>query len=174
MVSLFCRVQIGLQVLRSQSLNIKRAAPPLYQNILIATMLCFGGVAVANETAEVAGWYLPTLKSREELGITPALARCMATLDGRSTAGGRACLGAENKRQDERMNQAYKKALQKLSPARQIILRESQRGWLKFVASQCELEEGPSTGGTDWVDGLAICDLHWRAYRAKLLESLEE
>jgi uncharacterized protein YecT (DUF1311 family) len=144
------------------------------QNVLLVTMLCLGGVAVANDTAEVAGWYLPTLKSQVELGVTPALAKCLATLDGGSTAGGRACLEAENRLQDKRMNQSYKKALQKLNPARQVVLRESQRAWLKFVGSQCELEVGPPTGGTDWVDELAICDLHWRAYRAKLLESLDE
>ncbi|MBT9507583.1 MAG: DUF1311 domain-containing protein [Rhodoferax sp.] len=98
----------------------------------------------------------------------------MATLEGGSVAGRRQCLGAENQRQDKRMNIAYKKALTRLGPERQELLRQSQRAWLKFVSSQCELVAGPPTGGTDWTDELVVCDLHWRAYRAMFLESLDE
>jgi uncharacterized protein YecT (DUF1311 family) len=120
------------------------------------------------------GWYIHGAKSEAELGITPNLAKCLATLEGGSTAGGRMCLGAENQRQDKRMNAAYKKALVRLSSERQEALRQSQRAWIKFVASQCVLEAGPPTGGTDWSRNLAICDLHWRAYRAMFLETLDE
>lgn len=43
---------------------------------------------------------------------------------------------------------------------------------LKLIERQFEMEAGPPTGGTDWPDDLAICDLHWRAYRAKFLSRL--
>jgi uncharacterized protein YecT (DUF1311 family) len=63
--------------------------------------------------------------------------------------------------------------MKRLSSNRQSILKESQRAWIKLVSSECELEAGPPTGGSDWSEELAICDLHWRAYRAQFFESLE-
>jgi len=98
----------------------------------------------------------------------------MATLEGGTTAGRRECLGQENRRQDARLNRAYASAMKKLNPLRQDLLKRSQRAWLQLLPAQCELEAGPPTGGTDWNDELAICDLHGRAYRATLLESLDE
>ena len=69
-------------------------------------------------------------KSEVELGITPNLAKCLATLKGRSVAGRRMCLGIENQRQDKRMNAAYKKALTRLSLERQESLQQGQRAWI--------------------------------------------
>ena len=135
--------------------------------LLSSTSFAFGDFVVG-------GWYLPNGADQATLGITPNLTKCLATLEGSSVAGRRECLGAENNRQNVRMNAAYKNALARLNLPRQPILRESQRAWLKFVGTQCELEAGPPTGGTDWADELAICDLHWRAYRSKYLESLGE
>lgn len=145
-----------------------------HRNLFLFTLLCLCNVTLAAEDRGVGGWYLPGGKSEAELGIGPNLETCLATLEGGSVAGRRQCLGAENQRQDMRMNIAYKKALTRLGPERQELLRQGQRAWLKFVSSQCELEAGPPTGGTDWTDELAICDLHWRAYRALFLESIDE
>lgn len=145
-----------------------------HRNLLLIALVCICNGALAVDDRGVGGWYLPGTKSEADLGIGPNLTTCLATLEGGSVAGRRQCLGAENQRQDKRMNIAYKKALTRLGPERQELLRQSQRAWLKFVSSQCELVVGPSTGGTDWTDELAICDLHWRAYRAMFLESLDE
>lgn len=139
--------------------------------LLLAAILLPGATRAGAETG-VAGWYL----SREfaRLGITPELSKCLATLDGGTVAGRRHCLGEENRRQDARLNRAYREAMKKLSSARQELLRRGQRAWIQFAASQCELEAGPPTGGTDWSDETAICDLRWRAHRAMFLESLGE
>lgn len=134
-------------------------------------------VCAAGQAAEpfgVGGWYLPSGISLEKLGIAGVLSTCLGTLEGQSVAGRRECLGEENRKQDARLNRAYAAAMKRLSPARQDVLRRSQRAWLQLVSTQCELEAGPRTGGTDWTDELAICDLEWRAYRAMLLESVNE
>lgn len=144
----------------------------VYVFFLAAIFLC--GTARAEGQFGVGGWYLPQALTEERLGITPELSKCLATLEGGTTAGRRYCLGDENRRQDARLNRAYREGMKKLRSARQELLRRSQRAWIQFAASQCELEAGPPTGGTDWGDELAICDIHWRAYRAMFLESLEE
>lgn len=130
--------------------------------------------AYAAEPFDVGGWFLPRGISLEKLGINSTLSDCLGTLEGRSVTGRRDCLGRENQMQDIRLNRAYFAAMQKLNPKRQDILRRSQRAWLLLLPTQCELEAGPPTGGSDWVEELAICDLEWRAYRSLMLESVVE
>lgn len=158
----------------SSNVKHQKARTVKWSKLIGVALLLVSSASFALDDLGVGGWYLPNGMDQTKLGITPMLAKCLGTLEGGSAAGRRECLGAENKRQDARMNAAYKKALERLSPPRQTLLRDSQRSWLRFVGNQCELEAGPPTGGTDWTDELAICDLHWRAYRSKFLESLDE
>ncbi len=174
--SLYVASLLAFEVHADASFLVNAPACSLMQHgkLLLIVLVCFCNAAQAGDARGIGGWYLSGTKSEEDLGIGPKLAKCLATLEGGSVAGRRQCLGAENQRQDKRMNTAYQKALTRLGPARQELLRQSQRAWLKLVGSQCELEAGPPTGGTDWTDELVICDLHWRAYRAMFLESLDE
>jgi uncharacterized protein YecT (DUF1311 family) len=116
-------------------------------------------------------WHLPA-SSDEQLGIRPAFFACLASELGQSVAGRKECLGTENQFQDSRLNRAYKAALTRLSPAQAKLLKNSQLGWLKMLPAHCQLEAGYPEGGTDAVEADALCHMHWRAYRAKYIESL--
>jgi uncharacterized protein YecT (DUF1311 family) len=56
-----------------------------------------------------------------------------------------ACVQAELKAQDERLNGAYKSAMAKRGPAEQAKLRIEERAWIKRRDAECEKQR---TGGT--------------------------
>ncbi len=127
--------------------------------------------SAASATPVFESWHFPAT-SDEELGVRETMTKCVKSELGRSLAGRRECFGEENTFQDARLNRAYKSALAKLSLSRQKILQESQRGWLRMFPAHCQFEAGYPNGGTDALEENDLCEIRWRAYRAKYLEAI--
>ena len=81
------------------------------------------------------------------------------------------CIAAETKRQDDRLNRAYKKLMAQLTPERKKRLKAAQLAWIKFRDENCSFYADPD-GGT--MAGLAAgdCYLSATASRAKELEDM--
>ena len=58
------------------------------------------------------------------------------------------CVGAEAKRQDKRLNDAYKKLMNELKRERKRQLQEAQRLWIKYIEVNCNFYLDPD-GGTE-------------------------
>ena len=59
-----------------------------------------------------------------------------------------ACIGAETKRQDVRLNEHYNKLSSKLSTNRKKALVEAQRAWMKFRDANCRFYYDPEGGSS--------------------------
>ncbi|WP_419246256.1 lysozyme inhibitor LprI family protein [Serratia sp. NFX21] len=88
--------------------------------------------------------------------------------DGGNTPGAAACIEAEFKLWDARLNKAYKESLKfKAAPK---AWREAQRNWLKFKDSQCMALVAAPHGSGDALDS-ASCQLNMTIDRTLQLES---
>ncbi|CAI1093061.1 lysozyme inhibitor LprI family protein [Serratia quinivorans] len=97
-----------------------------------------------------------------------AYTQCMSKPDN-NTPTIAACIEAEFKLWDARLNKAYKQSL-KLTAPEPKAWRQAQRDWLKFKDSQCNaLIAGPHGSG-DATDA-ASCDLIMTIERTQQLES---
>ena len=56
------------------------------------------------------------------------------------------CIAAETKRQDLRLNNAYKNVIGLLPPQRQKQLQETQRAWIKYRDLNCDFYADPNSG----------------------------
>jgi uncharacterized protein YecT (DUF1311 family) len=83
---------------------------------------------------------------------TKQYATCMDKT-GTTTAGMVDCASAETKRQDARLNIAYKALIADLPPARKTQLQEVQRTWIKFRDANCAFYADPDGGTLALVDG---------------------
>lgn len=83
------------------------------------------------------------------------------------------CIGSETKRQDVRLNKAYKDVFPQLSPARKKQLLDVQRTWIKYRDANCSFYADPD-GGTMATVVSNDCFLSATAARAKELENLKE
>lgn len=83
------------------------------------------------------------------------------------------CMGSETERQDARLNQSYKAAMQALTPAQQTQLRDAQRLWIKFRDADCNLIGSLTGGSIDRVNS-ASCFLDMTKQRADDLAGLTE
>ena len=54
------------------------------------------------------------------------------------------CIGAETKRQDIRLNNAYKNVIGLIPPQRQKQLQETQRSWIKYRDLNCDFYADPN------------------------------
>jgi uncharacterized protein YecT (DUF1311 family) len=59
-----------------------------------------------------------------------------------------ACISAETKRQDVRLNEHYNKLSSKLSANRKKALVEAQRSWMKFRDANCRFYYDPEGGSS--------------------------
>lgn len=82
------------------------------------------------------------------------------------------CIGAETKRQDARLNTAYKALTAALAPARKTQLLEAQRSWIKFRDTNCGFYFDPE-GGTMAQVQASDCFMTATAGRAEELEKLK-
>lgn len=75
---------------------------------------------------------------------------CMETGDAGMgvTSGMMECSGQEISRQDDRLNQAYRMTMQRLSPARKTKLRADERAWINRRDAGCRREAKVYEGGT--------------------------
>jgi Uncharacterized protein conserved in bacteria len=96
-------------------------------------LLAYGAVAVAADSRS------QTIKSHAPKGITTAFYRCV-DMAGSDTIAIAACLSAEQTRQDNRLNSAYKALLGKLTPKAKDALIRAEREWLKFQDANGKFE----------------------------------
>jgi len=99
------------------------------------------------------GWAAPCADIRAL--YTPAYDRCVQ--NAQSTADALACLDAEYRRQDEKLNAAYREARQRLQPFRRDTLRDVQRAWMAYRDAKCRFyrhKESGSGGALDAVQCL--------------------
>jgi len=83
------------------------------------------------------------------------------------------CISAETKRQDARLNKAYKEVMGQLSLTRKKHLQEAQRAWIKYRDTNCNFYADPD-GGTMATVNSSDCFLSATAARAKELEGFKE
>lgn len=82
------------------------------------------------------------------------------------------CNNAEIAREDKRLNQAYKKAMGALGPLQKGKLRDTQRIWIKYIDSNCDLYYTLTGGTMDMLNG-GGCRLRMTSERADELEALQ-
>lgn len=72
-----------------------------------------------------------------EARYTPALAQCLDTPDGQTTAGTVGCIAEELKVQDAALNAAYRQLAAGMNARQQAGLRNAQRAWIAFRDADC-------------------------------------
>lgn len=93
--------------------------------------------------------------------------QCMDTASSTTAMG--ACIQAETKLQDERLNRVYKQLLAKLAPGQQKTLREVQRKWIAYRDGNCAFHRNLSDGSLYRIEG-AMCVVDMSKTRAAELE----
>lgn len=111
---------------------------------------------------------LSQVASADDVGLSKQFPACMDKSGG-VTVDMLDCIGAETKRQDARLNKAYKEAMPQLSPARKKQLQEAQRTWIKYRDANCNFYADPD-GGTMATVSSNDCFMSATASRAKELE----
>ena len=106
----------------------------------------------------------------QQQGLSAEYAKCIEQSGG-TDPGMFDCMGAEEKRQDKRLNDAYKKLMDDLNPERKKELQEAQRLWLKYVEANCNFHLDPD-GGTAARLAATECPVLAKAARASELENL--
>ena len=82
------------------------------------------------------------------------------------------CIGSEYKKQDIKLNNAYKDLQQNLSSERKKQLLEAQRLWIKYRDANCNFYYDPDGGSLARLSANE-CMLSSTAQRAKELENLK-
>ncbi|NWK75833.1 DUF1311 domain-containing protein [Acinetobacter sp. SwsAc6] len=80
------------------------------------------------------------------------------------------CIAAETKRQDVRLNKAYKNLMNTLSATRKKELQDTQRLWMKYRDANCKFYYDPDGGSIVRVTS-AGCFMDMTAQRADELEN---
>lgn len=111
---------------------------------------------------------LSHIASAEDAHLTKQYSSCMDKAGG-VTVNMLDCMGAETKRQDARLNQAYKDVMARLSPERKKQLQEAQRAWIKYRDANCRFYADPDGGSIATVNS-NDCFMSATASRAKELE----
>ena len=108
----------------------------------------------------------------DDVGLSKQFSACMDKSGG-VTVDMLYCIGAETKRQDARLNKAYKEVMHQLSPARKKELQDAQRAWIKYRDANCNFYADPD-GGTMATVSSNDCFMSATASRAKELEGFKE
>jgi uncharacterized protein YecT (DUF1311 family) len=90
-----------------------------------------------------------------------------------TTVAMRDCSGAELKRQDDRLNQNYKKAIGSLEEEQKGKLRDAQRKWVAYRDANCGMYYTMTGGTIDQLNGIG-CEVDMTRQRAGELENLPE
>ncbi|MDF9619944.1 DUF1311 domain-containing protein [Pseudomonas entomophila] len=98
---------------------------------------------------------------------SPTYIQCMDKAS--STLAMGACIQAETKLQDDRLNRVYKQLMTKLEPQQQKDLREVQRTWVKYRDGNCAFHGTLSNGSLYRIEG-AMCLMDMSKDRAAELE----
>lgn len=122
--------------------------------------------------AGLALCFLSQIASAGDVGLTKQFSACMDKSDG-VTVDMINCIGAETKRQDARLNKAYKEVMAQLSPPRKKLLQDVQRSWIKYRDANCNFYADPD-GGTKATVSANDCLMSATAVRAKELEGFKD
>ena len=122
--------------------------------------------------ALAAATTMPLAVHAQEINLTKQFSVCMDKADG-VTQNMVECIDAEIKRQDVRLNKAYKALVADLNPERKKQLLEAQRAWLKFRDTNCAFYFDPE-GGTIARVQAVDCLMTMTASRAKELENFTQ
>lgn len=120
----------------------------------------------------LAAAIMPLAVHAQEINLTKQFSVCMDKADG-VTQNMVECIDAEIKRQDARLNKAYKALVADLNPERKKQLLEAQRAWLKFRDTNCAFYYDPD-GGTIARVQAVDCMMTMTASRAKELENFNQ
>jgi uncharacterized protein YecT (DUF1311 family) len=104
----------------------------------------------------------------QDIGLTTQFSKCMESSNG-VTINMLECIDAEAKRQDLRINKAYKIAMDQLSPERKKQLQQAQRAWINYRDANCQFYFDPEGGSLARVSA-NDCFMSATATRAKELE----
>ena len=83
------------------------------------------------------------------------------------------CISEDAKRQDVRLNKAYKDVMTLLSPSRKKQLQDAQRAWIKYRDANCTFYADPD-GGTNATVNSNGCFRSATETRAQELENFKE
>lgn len=122
--------------------------------------------------ASLALCCLSQIASAGDVGLSKQFSACMDKSGG-VTVDMLDCIGTETKRQDARLNKAYKEVMPQLSPARKKELQDAQRAWIKYRDANCNFYADPD-GGTIATVNSNDCFMSATASRAKELEGFKE
>lgn len=106
----------------------------------------------------------------QDIGLTKQFSDCMDKSNG-VTSNMIDCLVDESKRQDTRVNKAYKELMDQLSPERKKQLEIAQEAWITYRDKNCKFYYDPE-GGTIATLSANDCFMSSIATRAKELETL--
>jgi uncharacterized protein YecT (DUF1311 family) len=115
---------------------------------------------------------MPLAAHAQEINLTKQFGVCMDKADG-VTQNMVECIDAEIKRQDARLNKAYKALVADLNPERKKQLLAAQRAWLKFRDTNCAFYFDPE-GGTIARVKAVDCLMTMTASRATELENFTQ
>ncbi|MHC6227274.1 lysozyme inhibitor LprI family protein [Pseudomonas sp. X10] len=118
--------------------------------------------------ASAAALALTTLPAQAD-DYSTAYTQCMDKAS--STLAMGACIQAETRKQDDRLNQVYRQLMAKLDTEQQKRLREVQRIWIKYRDGNCAFHGRLSSGSIYRIEG-AMCELDMSRDRAAELERI--
>jgi uncharacterized protein YecT (DUF1311 family) len=121
--------------------------------ILLLSLCCISQIAAA-----------------QDIGLTKQFSNCMDKSNG-VTSNMIDCFVAESKRQDIRLNKAYKELMNQLSSQRKKQLEIAQDAWITYRDENCDFYYDPE-GGTIARVSANDCFVSATAVRAKELETL--
>ena len=101
-----------------------------------------------------------------------AYGACVAKAEG-ITSNLNDCNNEELKKQDTRLNKAYKSAMAVLTAEQKTKLRDTQRLWIKYRDADCGMYYALTGGTMDMLNG-AGCELSMTQERADALEWFAE
>ena len=106
----------------------------------------------------------------QDIGLTKQFSQCMESSNG-VTINMIECIDAETKRQDQRINKAYKIIMDQLSPERKKQLQQAQRAWINYRDANCQFYFDPDGGSLARVIA-NDCFMSATATRSKELEAM--
>ncbi|WP_153788425.1 lysozyme inhibitor LprI family protein [Pseudomonas sp. EMN2] len=115
----------------------------------------------------LAGSTLLAITAAQAEDYSSSYTQCMDKAS--STVAIGACIQAETKLQDERLNRVYKQLMAKLEGQQQKDLREVQRSWIKYRDGNCAFHGKLSDGSLYRIEG-AMCVMDMSKDRAAELE----
>jgi len=106
----------------------------------------------------------------QDIGLTKQFSKCMESSNG-VTINMLECIDAETKRQDLRINKAYKTVMDQLTPERKKQLQQAQRAWITYRDANCQFYFDPDGGSLARVSA-NDCFMSATATRSKELEAM--